>query len=752
MQYFNRASLTLLAFAAICWSLLLTFVGLHFAAPSDGARVAGGNGIDGLRLAPLIDAGLQDKDVVIAIDGRSVESIVNALADLSQPAPQTTFGQAIIYTILRDGKKLDIPITLSQYPLGAIWAKDWGAIFVAIALQLTMGYVFFKRPDEPIARAMFLAAAAMVSATTWSIGLTIPDVVGKVGFWLYAVSSTGMYALVWVGALHSILLFPTPWTPLTRRRWIVPALYIAPYLAFALVTLLIPAPNALVAQQHLGQTIGFVQTVYGLAAIVAALRSFRAAHDAVSRAQVKWVGTGFVFAFFCAFTLGMLPEIVLGYPLISWSILALTGLIFPIALAVAILRYRLFDIDVILNRTLVYGTLTASTIGIYVFSVGYIGTLFQDQDRSLLAFLATGLVAVIFQPLRERLQRVVNRMMYGERDDPYAVLSRLGKRLEATLAPEAVLPTIVETVAQTLKLSCAAIALKEENGFKIVAVSPAQPQTSVLPIQAQSAAGEILPLTYQGEVVGRFIFSPRAPNEPFTVAERRLLEDIAHQAGVAVHAVRLTADLQKSRERLVTAREEERRRLRRDLHDGLGPHLASQSFKLEAARDSIRNNPDHAEVLLNDLISKTQNTISDVRRLVYALRPPALDELGLIAAVREHAAQCELNGVRITVTAPDHLPALPAAVEVATYRIVQEALTNVMRHAQARTCAVSIELKNGALSLQISDDGIGLSRDHHRGVGLNSMRERAEELGGQWVIEPAPNGGTWVKAELPFNV
>jgi signal transduction histidine kinase len=446
----------------------------------------------------------------------------------------------------------------------------------------------------------------------------------------------------------------------------------------------------------------------------------------------------------------MLPSLILGHPIIGANFLGLLVLPFPLAIAIAIMRHHLFDIDVILNRALVYGTLTASTIGIYIFIVGYIGSLFQYQDRSILAFLSTGFVAVIFQPLRERLQRGVNRLMYGERDDPYAVLSRLGQRLEATLAPESVLPTIVETVAQTLKLPCAAIALKDGDGFKIVAVSPVQPLATVSPTRDTGEAGEVIPLTYQGEVVGQFIFSSRGPGESFTAAERRLLEDIAHQAGVAAHAVRLTADLQRSRERLVTAREEERRRLRRDLHDGLGPHLASQSFKLEAARDSIRNNPDHAESLLNDLIGKTQNTISDVRRLVYALRPPALDELGLIAAVREHAAQCELNGVRITVAAPDHLPALPAAVEVATYRIVQEALTNVVRHARAQTCAVSIELKKGALSLQISDDGVGLSRDHHRGVGLNSMRERAEELGGRCVVENGKNGGAQVTAQLPL--
>ncbi len=321
MQHFNRANLALLIIAAVFWALLLSFVGLHFATPSDGARIAGGTETGGLRVALLTNAGLQENDVVIAIDGRSIESYIRALTDFNQPAPQWAFGETIIYTVTRDGKKLDIPITPGRYPFGAIWAKDWGAILVAIVIQLTMGFVFFKRPNEPIARAMFLASAAMVAATTWSIGLTIPDVVGKTGFWLYAVSSTGAYVLVWVGALHSILLFPTPWTPLTRRRWIVPALYAVPYLAFVLVTLLIPAPNALVAQQHLGQTIGYMQTMYGLAAIVAAFRSFRAARDPVSRAQVRWVATGFVFAFFCAFTLGMLPEIVLGYPLLSWSVL-----------------------------------------------------------------------------------------------------------------------------------------------------------------------------------------------------------------------------------------------------------------------------------------------------------------------------------------------------------------------------------------------------------------------------------------------
>jgi signal transduction histidine kinase len=215
---------------------------------------------------------------------------------------------------------------------------------------------------------------------------------------------------------------------------------------------------------------------------------------------------------------------------------------------------------------------------------------------------------------------------------------------------------------------------------------------------------------------------------------------------------RLTADLQQSRERLVTAREEERRRLRRDLHDGLGPQLASHSLRLEAARDFIRTNPERAEALLNQLIEKSQGIVVDIRRLVYALRPPALDELGLVGAVREYTAQSELNGLRITLTTPERLPPLPAAVEVAAYRIIQEALTNVIRHAKAQSCQVSLALQEtpARLEVEIKDDGVGLPAERHVGIGLTSMRERAEELGGACLVEAGAEGGTQVKARLPL--
>jgi signal transduction histidine kinase len=476
----------------------------------------------------------------------------------------------------------------------------------------------------------------------------------------------------------------------------------------------------------------------------------------VERQQTKWVVFGLTTAVVGVLGLDLLSALFPALDrtgtlpdLVGQTAENLFILLVPVSIGFAVLRYRLWDIDVLINHTLVYGTLTTSVVGLYILMVGSLGTLLQERGNILVSLLATGLVAVLFQPLREHLQRGINRLMYGERDEPYKVLSRLGRRLEATLAPSMVLQTIVETVAQALKLPYVAIALKQDGEF----VTAAEYGTSVdEPI--------VLPLVYHKETVGRLVLSPRAPKEPFGPADRRLLDDIARHAEVAVHAVRLTADLQHSRERLVTTREEERRRLRRDLHDGLGPQLATLTLKLDAARNLLPHEPKATDALLAELKAETQAAIADIRRLVYALRPPALDELGLVSAIREQATNYGLpqgpegeadhaDTVVFSLEAPEQLPPLSAAVEVAAYRIAQEAITNVARHARARTCRIRISLGK-ELQLEIIDDGVGLPLDRHAGVGLTSMRERAAELGGSCVIEPIPTGGTRVLVRLPL--
>jgi signal transduction histidine kinase len=296
-----------------------------------------------------------------------------------------------------------------------------------------------------------------------------------------------------------------------------------------------------------------------------------------------------------------------------------------------------------------------------------------------------------------------------------------------------------------LKLPYVAIELERDGRFEAVAAA-GEPADDPLR----------LPLAYRGEEVGRLVLGPRAGDDAFGPADRRLLDDLGHQIGVSVHAVRLadealqlSADLQRSRERLVTAREEERRRLRRDLHDGLGPRLAAQTLKVGSARSLYPQDPAAADALLAGLETDIDAALTDIRRLVYDLRPPALYELGLVGAVREAAAQYGENGLNVSIQAPERLPLLPAAVEVAAYRIVQEALTNVVRHSRADSCLVRLS-PGDVLELEITDDGVGLRADRRAGVGLSSMHERAAELGGTCVIEPAPSGGARVLARLPL--
>src|SRR6266700_177266 len=545
------------------------------------------------------------------------------------------------------------------------------------------------------------------------------------------------------------LLFPSGqfvprwmrWTPVVLLAGLVPAVFVAPL-----------KPNTLVELLPYLMLIGELATV-----VLVQLYRYRWVSSPLERQQTKWV----VFGLAVPITLIVLMTVLYLifpvvaspgslYPLASTVFQTCLPLFIPLSFGFAMLRSRLWEIDVLINRTLVYGTLTAIVVGVYVLEVGILSTLLHTFGNFLVALLATGLIAVFFQPLRAGLQRMINRLMYGERDDPYAVLSRLGSRLEATLAPEAILPTIVETVAQAFKLPYAAIALKQGDEFVIAA--------SYGLLQGKSF---ILPLVYHTEAIGQLLLDRRAPGDVFTAADRRLLEDIARQAGVAVHAVRLTADLQHSRERLVTTREEERRRLRRDLHDGLGSTLAALHLQAGAIRAMVRHDPAAAEEELADLQAEIRSAVGDIRRLVYELRPPTLDELGLVAAIQQYAAQCGISGsgkeqatqaganLHIVVEVPEQLPALPAAVEVAAYRITQEALNNVTRHAQARTCVVRLAVLDG-LQLEITDDGVGLQAERHAGVGLFSMHERAAELGGSCVIETAPGQGTCVLVNLPL--
>lgn len=627
--------------------------------------------------------------------------------------------------------------------------------FITVGFALVGALVASRRSRNPVGW-IFVAVGLLFALTSLAVAVFV-----------YGSTSSPIYRwAVWFGswiwipatllpATFVLLLFPDGHLPSPRWR------FVAWSAAFGLALVVLgvmfhPGPLASLGQEvanpfgisaaapvlDLLLTLSTVLLAVGVFGSLAALLVRFRRSAGIEREQIKWL----VYALGMFWFLSILTSLFdwlwpswatdLSIVVTNLGILGITA-----AAAVAILRHRLYDIDLIINRTLVYTALTTGVAALYGLVVGGLGAVFQTNSHPLLSLLATGLAAILVQPMRDGLQRLVNRLMYGERDDPYAVLAKLSHRLEGSLAPDATLPTVVETVAQALKLPYVAIALKQEGDFKTAA-------------SYGLARDELvqLPLVYQGETIGQLKLSTRSSDESFTTAEKRLLTDIARHIGIAARTVLLTQDLQRSREELVKSREEERRRLRRDLHDELGPQLASLKLNIDIAHTLVSRDPAAAETLLLDLRSKSQSAIADIRRLVYDLRPPALDEFGLIGAIQEYGRQIESkDGLSIQWEMPELLLPLPAAVEVAAYRIAMEALANIVRHSHGLSCQVSISIIDDYLQIEICDDGLGLPQNLQSGVGLNSMRERAAELGGTCVIEALSQGGTRVLARLPLK-
>jgi signal transduction histidine kinase len=467
------------------------------------------------------------------------------------------------------------------------------------------------------------------------------------------------------------------------------------------------------------------------AAITLVLRWRRSEGD--ERQQLKWFLAG----------IALLPVPLILHdvsPAASNAAISVVLVIVPVTLAVAVLRHRLYDLDLVVNRSVVYTLVTALVAGVYLSIVGVGAAAVGGHVPLGVHVLAAVIAAAALQPLRSHIQRGVDRLFYGDRSRPYEAVARLGRRLEAALDPDTVLPGVAETITDALRVPYAAIELRDGDTWSRAAD------------YGQAAGDEAsFPMIYQGEEIGRLVVSRRSRDEELSNADRRLLEDLARHAGVAAQAVRTTLALQRSRAELVAAREEERRRLRRDLHDGLGPTLAGVTLGLHAARIRVRDDVEAGDRLLATIETQIEEAVTEIRRVVYGLRPPALDEYGLVRAVQLHAARIDgVGALAVAVDAPaEGLGPLPAATEVAAYRIVTEALTNVARHAAARACRVRFA-RNGSLAIEIEDDGHGLTPDAKAGVGLAAMRERAEELGGRLFVDSSPTG-TLIIARLPVG-
>jgi two-component system NarL family sensor kinase len=592
---------------------------------------------------------------------------------------------------------------------------------------------------------LFLGFGALCTTT---VVLRIFMIYGLDHHWPLTVAGAWVSSWLWTavptGFLLALLWFPDGDVPGPRWRWAVGGVA-ASWALIWLATAFAPGPMpdfdghivvnplgwagaapALHVTGAAGMIILAVTAIATLASV--GWRFYRG--DATVRAQLRWL-----LATLAVIAVTGAPPSQMALSPVILALQVTTTLLLPVTLAVTLVRRD----GLVLPRLLVYGSLSALLLAAYLAVVGLAQAVFGSRADPAAAVAAAGLIAVLAAPLRARLQRSVDRLVYGARGDPYAALADLGRRISGT--PGDLLHEVVHAVTDALRAPYTAVVLPGDAVPAASAGRPAHPEI-------------VVPLLLRGGQAGSLIVAQRTPNEPYSERDLALLHDLARHIAVAAHAATLTRDLQRSRESLVATQEEERRRIRRDLHDGLGPALAGIAFGLEAARNTLAANPEATAATLAELKAEVQASISDVRRLVYDLRPPALDQLGLVPALEQYAARLtERGALDISVSAPA-LPPLPAAVEVAAYRIATEALTNAARHSRARHTSVSFTVDDATLRLEVADDGVGLpARRDSRGTGLGlaAMAERAAEHGGA-CSAAARDRGTAVVAVLPLAV
>lgn len=411
-----------------------------------------------------------------------------------------------------------------------------------------------------------------------------------------------------------------------------------------------------------------------------------------------------------------------------------------VSMTIGIVRPGLVPVRDLLSTTVVLAVLSGVLVAVDLVAVMLFDRLLGDtlEERQVVVLVLV-LTVLLYGPLRLRLAAVVRRLVFGERDRPYDVVAGLATALEqADEGPEQ-LAVVADAVASAFGVGYVRVEVDRPSGERLAATHG-------------SAPGEVraLPITYRGHEVGRVLLPARGLRTRLSRRDEQLLADLVRQAATAARTSRLADELQDSRERLVVAREEERRRIRRDLHDGLGPSLSGVVYQLESARLLVDKDPEAAKQTIGGLSGHVQDVVADVRRLVHDLRPPALDDRGLVGALTQQAERITgSGGPQVTVEAAE-LGALPAAVEVAAYRIAGEALTNVARHARARRATVRLQRDDRDLLVEVADDGTGIAAEAQAGVGLVSLRERAAELGGRSEVTCPATGGTVVRAWLPL--
>ncbi len=516
------------------------------------------------------------------------------------------------------------------------------------------------------------------------------------------------------------------------------------------------AHGPLIAGGNLGTVLWLGLMVIALATL--GLRYRRA--DADLRHQIKWFLTGvsaLVLGIVVASATSASSAWATPPPIIA-STIGFAAL--PASIAIAILKYRLYDIDIVISRTLVYGSLAAFITAVYVAIAVGIGSLIGSGGKPNLplSILATAIVAVAFQPVRERLQRVANRLVYGRRATPYEVLSEFSGRVAESYAGAEVLPRMARVLAEGAGAEAAEVWLRAGSLLQPAAAWP----LSTMARESVPVTGQMLPLMpgaeravavrHQGELLGALTVTKRR-GESLTPIEEKLVSDLANQAGLVLKNVGLTADLQArlvdlraSRQRLVKAQDDERRKLERNLHDGAQQHLVALKIKLGLAEAQATRDPDSARATLQALKADADQALETLRDLARGIYPPLLADQGLAAALEAQARKATLP-VRVDA---DGVGRYSQEVEAAVYFCCLEALQNVQKYARASRAVVRLRAGGERLSFEVEDDGRGFDRESTvRGAGLTNVQDRLDALGGSMIVESAPQRGTRLAGSLP---
>ncbi len=612
------------------------------------------------------------------------------------------------------------------------------AIFLVVAAYAVVAaLVSLARPGHLVGRLMLLGSCvwgvgeALLSLATYYLAHGQVHLAG----WLAAIGSLRGFGWL-VMVLGVPLVFPDGRTPWRGRR---PALLaITATSLFTLASLVAPHPLDY-RLADVDSPTGLPPSLGGVADILALTALFLsgvALIVALAGLVQRWRQGDELLRQQVGLYLVAFAAPLLLFPFISSSLVepwmfALVTVPVPVAIGIALFQRRLYDVPFVVNRTVAFVVLSAAVATVYAAIVGGVGLLLRDRGAAWLGWAAAGVIAVAFVPLRNTLQRAVNRLTYGQWSEPAEVLASTGRRLaDATDVPW-LLSSLTEEVQSGLKL--AYVEITGPHGQALATCGAPQQEY------------EERPLAAYGRHVGWLRWSPpqlRARN-------RQLLDDLAGQLGGVVHSAVLVEELREAQERLVRAREDERRRLRRDLHDGLGPTLAALTLQVDIIRNVLAGGSS-ADAELLRLRSGVASTVSDVRRIVEGLRPPALDELGLDGALTQLAERLTMGSdVTVEVSIPATLPDIPAAVEVAAYRVTQEALTNAVRHSRATRSHVELSVDGAGIRVEITDNGTGSAHPRPGGIGLTSMHERAAEIGGRLSIRTTPACGTTVALWLP---